>query len=72
MVPEVGVEPTCLATQDFKSCAYTIPPLRHMSLKLYRKNKQQATKKEIMCNELFSGADDRIRTGDLLLGKETF
>ncbi len=27
MVGEVGVEPTSLARHDFKSCAYTIPPL---------------------------------------------
>lgn len=27
MVPEAGIEPACLSARDFKSLAYTIPPL---------------------------------------------
>lgn len=30
LVPEVGVEPTCLATLDFESSTYTISSLRHV------------------------------------------
>ena len=29
LVPEVGLEPTRLATHDFESCVSAIPPLRH-------------------------------------------
>ena len=29
LVRETGLEPVCLATADFKSAAYTIPPLSH-------------------------------------------
>ncbi len=35
MVPEEGLEPSCLATNDFESFAYTIPPLRQAFIILH-------------------------------------